>query len=301
MKRQPLPRNPEPIFHCFDVASTNSDACLDQLYAAFIRHRPAWNWCRQCFTPETEDETRRQPNPRGAPAASFAHIYYEHPNCSGGRETFLHWLPRGLTLFLLDPDFDSYASFLEVMVRLTPWRWSFDEQDAVRTLLCRAAIGWFKGGDPAPLRLEREAQDQSCDGGVSETLVRALLALRVNPFDLFTWLARIGGQRAYEVLLDLAIAPRLTEDPTYFVLDDEADAAIQHAALDALDRLARDALTRIVIGHDRARRLWAWAERSDPMMARSIAETEAVWRDRLRRSSPMASAADRVLVTAAIG
>ncbi|UHS63789.1 hypothetical protein HRR99_19800 [Agrobacterium vaccinii] len=213
----------------------------------------------------------------------------------------MYWLPRGLTLFLLDLDFDSYASFLEVIIRLTPWRWSFDEQDAVRTLLCRAALGWFECGDPAPLRLEREAQDQSYDGGISEALVRALLALRVDPFDLFAWLARKGGQRAYEVLLDLAIAPRLTEDPTYFVLDEESEATIQHAALDALDRLARDALTRIVIGHDRATRLWVWAERSDPMMARSIAETEVMWRDRLRHSSSMARAADRVLVAAAIG
>lgn len=226
-------------------------------------------------------------------------IYHEHPACSGGRETFLHWLPRGLELFLLDQDRD--FSMLEAMIRLAPSRWSFEEQDAVRVVLGRAAIGWFGGSSPAPLHCSTDGKDPSGDGGVSEALVRALLAFRIDPFDLFAWLARTGGRRAYEALLDLAFTPRLTEDPVYFVLEDKADESTQHIALAALDRLARDVLSRIVAGHDRAMRLWTWAEHADPALAHDIAALETTWRGRLSRLSSAARATDRALITAAIG
>ncbi|MCL6650871.1 hypothetical protein A6R70_01035 [Agrobacterium rubi] len=62
-------------------------------------------------------------------------------------------------------------------------------------------MNWFNGGDA--LTLERVMRKSTIDVGslVSVHIVKALLILRVNPFELFGWLARGKATVARSVLV----------------------------------------------------------------------------------------------------
>ncbi|UXN75904.1 hypothetical protein N8D56_27320 (plasmid) [Devosia sp. A8/3-2] len=186
--RRPSERQAEQTLHRFDLNAPDVESCLAQLHVVFSRYRPRWDWCRQCFTPEEEAETRNAGDPRLAPLESFGRIYFEHPNCSGGRDTFLHWLPCGFELTFLNFDRDYFP--MEGAMRLGLWRWPKEEQVALRALFCRVAVNWFDGGDPVPFERVMRKTGRDMDTYVSECIVEALLMLRVDPFDLFARLAR---------------------------------------------------------------------------------------------------------------
>lgn len=76
----------EQTLYRFDLIPPDVDNSLSQLHAAFSRYRPRWDWCRQCFTVDDEARTRSAGDPQRATLESFGQIYFEHPNCSGGRE-----------------------------------------------------------------------------------------------------------------------------------------------------------------------------------------------------------------------
>ncbi|MBB4006206.1 hypothetical protein [Allorhizobium taibaishanense] len=286
----------ERIFYCLDLNPPETVACRDRLYAAFSHYRPVWNWCRQCFAAEEEEKVRRHPNPRTTPGDIIAPLYHEHPRCSGGRETFLHWLPRSLELFLLDSD----ICFLERLLTLAPWQWPAEEQGALREVLTRAAIGWFTGNDPSPLHIKDHLTRRPAASITSETLVCALLCLRVDPFALFAWLARTGGQRAHDVLLELAYREDIIDPPFYWLLEEGSDQALQPAFVRSLNRVCRDALSRIVAGGNRAERLWIWAMEADVELAADITASESLWRSNLLRLSPSQRRSEGAIVASAI-
>lgn len=288
------PRRP---MHGFDLNPPTVASCSAQLHAVFSRYRPRWDWCRQCFTPEEEAETRNAGDPRRAPLESFRQIYFEHPNCSGGRDTFLHWLPRGLELTFLN--FDHDFGLMEGAIRLGLWRWPKEEQVALRALFCRVALNWFTGGDPAPFERVMRKTGRDMDTYVSERIVKALLMLVVDPFDLFAWLARANSTRARDVLVGLTTQDQLVDEGVYFVLDDATYEPLLRNGNRALDRIAVNALHRIATD-ERLVCLWAWAEREDQVLARNIEETEPLRTKRARCLMETARLRDRVIVQAAL-
>ena len=293
----PSERRVEQTLYRFDRNPPDAGRCLSHLYEIFSRYRPNWGWCRQCFTPEEEARTRDAGDPRRATLESFAQIYFEHPNCSGGRDTFLHWLPRGLELTFLNFENDYFP--MEGAMRLGLWRWPKEEQDGLRALFCSVASNWFDGGDPVPFERVTRKSGRDTDSSVSARIVEALLMLRVDPFDLFSWLARANSTRARAVLVDLTIHEHLVDEAAYYVLDDATDEPLLRNGIGALDRLALDALRRIVTD-GRLMRLWAWADREDRALAGRIEDTEPLRMRRAFRLTATERQRDRAIVRAAL-
>lgn len=287
----------EQTLHRFDLNPPDVDSCLSQLHAAFSHYRPRWDWCRQCFTVDDEARTRSAGDPRRATLESFGQIYFEHPNCSGGRDTFLHWLPRGLELTFLNFDHDYFP--MEGAMRLGLWRWPREEQDALRGLFCSVAMNWFNGGDALPFERVMRQSNTDMDNLVSVRIVKALLMLRINPFELFAWLGRANSTRARGVLVGLTTHGHLVDEGDYYVLGDNTDEPLLHEGIRALDRLALDALQRIVTD-ERLICLWDWAQREDLMLARTIENTEPLRTQRALRLLATERQKDRVIVKAAV-
>ncbi|MBP2509135.1 hypothetical protein J2855_002781 [Agrobacterium tumefaciens] len=290
-------RQAKQTLHRFDLNPPDADSCLSQLHAVFSRYRPRWDWCRQCFTPEEEAETRSAGDPRHAKLESFGQIYVEHPNCSGGRDTFLHWLPRGLELTFLNFDHDYFP--MDGAMRLGLWRWPKEEQDALRALFCRVALNWFDGGDSVPFERVMRKTGRDMDSYVSARIVEALLMLRVNPFDLFAWLARANSTRARDVLVGLTTNGHLVDEGVYYVLDDATYEPLLRSGIRALDRIALDALQRIA-SDERLVCVWVWADRADRVLARKIEDTEPLRTQRALRLLRTERRRDHAIVKAAI-
>lgn len=295
--QRPSERQVEQTLYRFDRNPPDAGRCLSHLYEIFSRYRPNWGWCRQCFTPEAEARARNAGDPRRAALEGFAQIYFEHPNCSGGRDTFLHWLPRGLELTFLNAEQDYFP--MEGAMQLGLWRWPKEEQDGLRAWFSSAASNWFDGGDPLPFERVMGRPGRDMDSYISARIVEALLMLRVDPFDLFSWLARANSTRARAVLVDLTIHEHLVDEAAYYVLDDATDESLLRNGIRALDRLALDALRHIVTD-DRLMRLWAWADREDRALARRIEDTEPLRMQRAFRLTATERRRDRAIVRAAL-
>jgi hypothetical protein len=118
------------------------------------------------------------------------------------------------------------------------------EQAALRDIFAIAANGWFHGADisilmpvmdgerryPAACRM---ASDDMC-----ETIVDALLHLRVHPRQVFSWLAQRNTPAAWTLLCRALQDPQLLlEDPVYFAVDKAYEPAF-HAMTRALQKIA---------------------------------------------------------------
>ncbi|MGV1862933.1 hypothetical protein [Rhizobium rhizogenes] len=179
------------------------------------------------------------------------------------------------------------------------WRWPKEEQDALRALFCRVALNWFDGGDPVPFERVMGKTGRDMDTYVSECIVEALLMLRVDPFDLFAWLARVNTTRARDVLVGLATRGHLVDEGVYYVLDDGAYEPVLRNAIRALDRLSLNALHRIATDEWLVR-LWEWAEREDRVLARDIEDTEPLRTTRAVRLMATERQRDRATIKAAL-
>ena len=184
-------------------------------------------------------------------------------------------------------------------MRLGLWRWPREEQDALRALFCSVAMNWFNGGDSVPFECVMHKSSADMGSLVSIRIVKALLMLRVNPFELFAWLARANSTRARGVLVGLTSHGHLVDEGDYYVLDDATYKPLLHEGIRALDRLALDALQRIATD-ERLACLWAWASREDQVLASAIENTEPLRTQRLLRLLPTERQKDRAIVQAAL-
>ncbi len=237
MRNAPLP---PAVFLPFDRSPPDMQTCLGRVYDVFSHHAIVWNWCPQCFGPAWEQRMHAHPDIRTAPRSAFEMIYFEHPDCSGGAATFLHWLPRGLELSFFDhrltPDFTAQ------MFRLGLLAWPEDETAALRQFFCRAAVNWFTHGDHAPLEITG-AQN------VGLRLAGGLLALGIEAGAIGTWLAESGTPAARRTLLDVLRTEQILEasyialaDPELKTLFDEARAALERCTRDAFHTCVTRAL-----------------------------------------------------------
>lgn len=265
----------EPVFHPLDLDVPASDACLDRLYEVYAEVPVVYGWCRQCFELVYEEQMRTLRKPRNAPLEAFSQIYFEHPNCSGGAATFLHWLPRGLELAFfqgrLDPD------LTEQMLRINIWLRPAHEQEALRALFIRIARNWFETGHTAPLQLSEEPRTPRALDNVSVQIIEALLSLRIDPAALFAWLASLGTAQAWSCLIERLGDSCLLMIPSYYVfdagLDEEHAKPLTEAGVQAVDRIARHAL-HTQFPAERLTQLWLDWQQTDPLLAEQLAEAE---------------------------
>jgi hypothetical protein len=266
----------EPVFHPLDLDVPDAAVCLDRLYEVYAEVPVVYGWCRQCFDLDYEEQMRGLRKPRNAPLEAFSQIYFEHPNCSGGPATFLHWLPRGLELAFfqgrLDPD------LTELLLRINIWLRPAHEQDALRALFVRVARNWFEAGHTAPLQMPDEApRTPRARDNVSVQIIEALLGLRVDPAALFAWLASLETAQAWSCLIERLGDNCLLMIPSYYVfdagLDDKHAKPLVEAGVQAVDRIARHALhTQFPV--ERLTQLWVDWQPTDPLLAEQLAEAE---------------------------
>lgn len=291
-KKAQQTRAVEPVFHPLDLNVPDSAACLDRLYEVYAEMPVVYGWCRQCFDLDYEKQMRSGRKPRDAPLEAFSQIYFEHPNCSGGPATFLHWLPRGLELAFfqgrLDPD------LTEQLLRINIWLRPAHEQEALRALFIRVARNWFEAGHTAPLLMpDEEPRTHRARDNVSVQIVEALLCLRIDPAALFGWLARVGTTQAWSCLIERLEDSCLLREPCYYVFDaglDDKDAKpLMEAGVQAVDRIARHAL-HAQFPAERLTQLWLDWQQADPFLAEQLAEAEPVI---LARASTLTDAEHR--------
>ena len=178
-------------FVAFPTVVPPAAEALDGLYAAFADWpKPAGLTCPDCFDDEDARKLLRGGPLRRLPARDLVAIFAEHIDCSVGREGFYHFLPRALeTLFFslsVYPDLTGVALYCGLA--------RFDEARAapVRAAAARAALGYFRDRNTAPFYDRHEAAgtgavrfNSTFAGEAGMRLVRLLLALRVDPREVF--------------------------------------------------------------------------------------------------------------------
>ena len=246
------------LFVPFPANPPAPQEALERVYAAFAGYGPSSPFCRQCFTPEQEQRILSGRDLHAKVPGEFRAIYFEHPDCSVGAGGFMYFLPRMLeTLFFPELEYE----FFRTTVMCGLYATSQAEQAALRDIFTIAANGWFRGADisilmpvmdgeriyPAPCRM---ASDDMC-----ETIVDALLHLRVHPREMFSWLAQSNTAAAWTLLCRAMQDPQLLlEDPVYFAVDKEYEPAF-HAMAQALRKLAWSDLF-VIITPDVLARAW---------------------------------------------
>ncbi|MBN9669963.1 hypothetical protein [Roseibium aggregatum] len=260
-----------PLFHPFNPSPPDGQTCLEQIYDAFSQYPFGSGWCEQCFTPEQENAARGQ-DVRTAAAETFDMIYFEHPLCSGGSDTFLHFLPRGLELSFFDLRF--YSGFSDYLLRLGILSWPKHEQSVLRDLFCRVATSWFAEGHTGPLEGPTDKHSSwILQSDVPDLIVQALLVLRVEPASVAAWLLKTDTRAAWYGIAKALKNDLIVEAPVYFVLNDDVPEEDQRAACEALNRLSLDGFGKAVTS---ARLVEKWMEtaESDPKLAEEIGQAE---------------------------
>jgi|GEM_PF-2126463 len=267
-----LQHSESPLFFPFDPSPPPAEVCLENVYDAFSSYPFGSGWCERCFTPELEAEARRQ-RVRSAAAESFDMIYFEHPLCSGGAETFLHFLPRGLELSF----FDGRLAFglAHHFLKLGIFFWPEHEQSALRDLFCRVAISWFTEGHTAPLEgPTHRTSSWILQGDVPEYILQALLVLRIDARSIAEWLLRTDTPAAWHGIAKVLKDPWFIEAPVYFVLGNPAEEEDCKAACEAINRLTSDGFRQVITG-DVLLGKWMPASESDPGLAGLIGHLES--------------------------
>lgn len=217
---------------------------MERVYSAFEQYAIDWGWCPQCFGVEDKQRMRPHANIRVAPPEAFSAIYNEHPECSGGATTFLHWLPRGIELQFFSANID--PSLALQMFRLGMISWPDNDVEPLRQLFCRLALNWWKRADMAPLVLANAQGSQIDDAAIGRRLCEMLCALRINMGSAATAMLEINTRAAWWSLLRVFRSQTFLEDSVYYVVHREEDEAIFRNARAALDRSARLGVSRSI-------------------------------------------------------
>lgn len=216
---------------------------------------------------------------RRADAKIFDMIYFEHPNCSGGPDTFWHWLPRGLELSFCD-DLGS-APFPQQMIRVGLAALPEEELHALRQLFCRVALNWLQNSDYAPLGVQSEM-----DGAVLPFWPRQaitvdifviLTLLRTEPIEVIKVFLNSDRHEAWSVVRELCEQSSFfIDEKSYYALDDMEDEEAMREAVAALHRRTRADVFRLI---DRPFLLQKWmaASETDPDLASDLADLEALY------------------------
>lgn len=276
------------LFAAFDRHPPDGQGCLDRVYRAFADYDVVYPFCRQCFPIEDELAQRRQKNVRTASYDVFCGIYFEHPTCSGGVDTFKHWLPRQLELALLDYGL-SRDDLSTQLIKCGVLTWPEPELAALRTLFARLALNWFGRGSIEPLGYIPGKSPNFVSGpyeGVdsvsySYELVTILMVLRTDMESFYSWLFdpssgngpvavwTCAGEMLGETLYD-----HVVYRDTYVVLEDDVDEAQYRQAVAAIQTRAQNDLAHFL----RTMNLGSLALRMldvDPRAAELIEECEA--------------------------
>ncbi len=276
------------VFTPFDRAPLAAAQCLDEVYRAFGRYDVDWFWCAQCFGPDDKKRMRAYPDPRTAPAEAFSGIYSEHPTCSGGETTFLHWLPRAIELQFLAKGID--PSLTVQMFRLGMLAWPDAEIQALRRLFCRIALNWWTSGDITPLQLTPNRGVRIHDRTIGRRLMEVLCALRVDMGSVAEALVDIDTPTAWFSLLDAFQADAVLGDSVYYVLHDDEDETAFRRAHAALNSFARVGVSRYISRQGLVEK-WETAALGDPALADAISDAEMLF-DAYRVEQSEAEAAD---------
>lgn len=268
------PEEPEILFHPFDRIPPKGEICLDRIYDLFADRPIQWDWCLRCFGSEWEGRMRAHLDVRTAPHDSFDMIYFEHPRCSGGEATFLHWLPRGLEISFFDSRL--YPTFHNQMARLGLLAWPQEWLMPLRRLFCRVCINWFAEGDPQPFkRIDFDGTRSMKDSEIGWELICALCALRVEPQSIAEWLLEIDTPTGWRTTLNLLQSEKILDNFVYYVLPDDAREADFQAAQEALDRRVRADFHR-VFSNAVLTAKWERTFEHDPRLADAVSDAETM-------------------------
>ena len=254
----------------FDRDGPPATQCLEQIYSAFEQYAIDWAWCPQCFSTDDKQRMRPYANTRKAPPEAFSAIFNEHPECSGGATTFLHWLPRGIETQFFSEHID--PSLTIQMFRLGMISWPDHDVEPLRQFFCGLSLSWWRSGDIAPALVEPSGGRQISNTFIGQRLCGALCALRVDMGSAARVMLDIDTPSAWWSLLGLFRSQTILEEPVYYVVD-SADEATFRKARAALDRCAR-----LRVGRNVTRELliekWEKVHTSDPALADAISEAE---------------------------
>lgn len=278
-KAKSAPAKPKPLFYPFDHAPPSAEACLDAVYEAFAHYTVVAPFCRQCFELEHERTILQSRDVRKADAKIFDMIYFEHPNCSGGPDTFWHWLPRGLELCFFNDRFTT--PFPYQMIRLGLSALPEPELHALRQLFCRVILNVLKGFDCRPLGVVPDMENTRLRDayleGVMQDVFVILILLRTDPVEVLRIFLDSDRKQVWSVVQQLCThGSSFFDDNSYYALSDKKAEAAMREAVAALHRRSRAEAFRLI---DRSFLLnkWMAASETDSDLARDLADLEALY------------------------
>jgi hypothetical protein len=173
------------------------DEALDALYAAFAhRPKPSGPFCRQCFPPESGWRERvLKPVPvREADPDDFGIIFDEHIDCSVEGPGFLYFLPRTFETLI---DRDLFPNLVDRAIAAGLYDLEPTEADALAGAAAASLLNFVRGRPVGPLgrRPEQQPPTQRASEEYGKLLAAVLVALRVEPRQIFERLVAVGGER----------------------------------------------------------------------------------------------------------
>lgn len=271
------------IYYDFPENLPNAETCLNILYQAFSGYAPARNYtayCEQCFPRGWVERsiTALSKDKRKVKAENFSFLYDEHPSCAGGSDNIKYWLPRAIELIFLRSDDITGLGQRCQQIGLSCW--PYFELSALRAVFCRAALGWFKSGDPAPIGGVEEKSKLPHPGmTVSEMIVDMLVYTRIKSETVFSTLLNLDTSRVWHYFSDVLLNPQSFEvnvsfdrpepHPERYAGKDYMSHEDTRTVMQVIQRRARHALFSVVT---KDRLLHKWEEIADeaPDLGRAI-------------------------------
>ncbi|GAB5375288.1 MAG: hypothetical protein AcusKO_17500 [Acuticoccus sp.] len=175
---------------------------LDALYAAFADWPlPAGPFCDRCFDDQSTAAILRPVPVREARPRDFGRIFSEHITCSVGETGFFHFLPRAFETHFFD--IDCYPDLTGLAINCGLYRLDDAQQDALADAAAATAVRFFDGRRPEPFCEVVSSGAMRSDyfrGSAGMHLVKLLVAVRVDPAEIFARLIDIGGPVVWHTL-----------------------------------------------------------------------------------------------------
>ncbi len=219
-------------------------AAIDAVYFALSGYkRPTAVACSDCFDQEAERRIVQDVPLRSLPPADFGMILSEHIDCSVGVEGFLYFLPRLLETFGLEWLGPGLG---ERIATAGGPRLPRVERAALAGCLGRGAVGVAIDGDAAPLgEVSSDGTittiaGRNVVGDIGARMVHGLLAVRVEPRQVFARLLATDGANLGHVLAELVDKASFVTPYATRIHARHPDHPAPEPALRAIDAIARN-------------------------------------------------------------
>ncbi|UXN03914.1 hypothetical protein [Bartonella sp. HY406] len=193
------------VFYPLDLSPPSAESCMHAVKQAFSQYAPyreRHDFCDSCIAEEVFPEFQNAiDHPNTAKPWVYELFFHEHIDCVGTINNLKFWLPRTLETSILDSNKHFTFEVFEKYKSQNIGFWSPHETKALRQVFTRSLIGVVEHMDAAPLGPQlpdfaSNDYDKAWPTNFAlQAIIGSLIALRVNPQDIFAYVFKHCDER----------------------------------------------------------------------------------------------------------